>query len=141
MISILSAINISILTLLGFLHIYWAFGGSWAAEKALPESPEGKPLFAPGIFACIVVAAGLLIFASVFIFHSFISITILPEWFMANSLWFIGTIFILRAIGDFRYVGFMKKIRHSTFASLDTKYYSPLCLYLGISSFIINLGI
>ena len=140
MIATLSVINISILAMLGFLHIYWAFGGKWAAEKALPSTPGNEPLFTPGIFACIVVAAGLLTFAALFIIHTFMPIPALPQWLVTNSLWLIGAIFTLRAIGDFRYVGFMKKVKHSTFASLDTKYYSPLCLYLGISSFIINLG-
>lgn len=36
----------------------------------------------------------------------------------------------LRAVGDSRYVGFFKRVRGSTFATLDTFVYSPLCLLL-----------
>jgi hypothetical protein len=38
----------------------------------------------------------------------------------------------LRAIGDFRYVGFFKRIRDSKFARLDTLAYSPLCAALAV---------
>ena len=39
-------------------------------------------------------------------------------------------VFLLRAIGDFKYVGIFKTIKHSTFAQNDSKWYSPLCLFL-----------
>jgi hypothetical protein len=52
--------------------------------------------------------------------------------------WLIAAVFALRAIGDFRYVGFFKRIRDSRFARLDTLAYSPLCaclaLLVGISA-------
>ncbi|MBL6448011.1 DUF3995 domain-containing protein [Fulvivirga sp. 29W222] len=140
MISTLSVINTTILSLLGALHIYWAFGGNWAAKNVLPRTQNGELLFVPRTIDCIVVAAGLLAFASFFMIYSFIPVPSLPKWLITNGLWFIGAIFTIRAIGDFRYVGFMKKIKNNTFASLDTKYYSPLCLYLGLSSFLINVG-
>jgi glyoxylase-like metal-dependent hydrolase (beta-lactamase superfamily II) len=37
-----------------------------------------------------------------------------------------------RAVGDFRYVGFFKKVRGSRFARMDTFLYSPLCLMLSL---------
>ena len=37
---------------------------------------------------------------------------------------------LMRAIGDFRYVGFFKRVRGSRFARMDTTLYSPLCLAL-----------
>ena len=37
-----------------------------------------------------------------------------------------------RAIGEFRYVGFFKRVRGSRFAKLDTVVYSPLCLLLAV---------
>lgn len=139
MTAILSALNAIVLALLGLLHIYWAFGGQWAANNALPKKLNGELLFTPKPFDCIAVAIGLLAFASFFIIHSFLPTPVLPEWLLAHGLWFIGAIFTLRAIGDFRYVGFMKKVKGNRFATLDTIYYSPLCLYLGISSFFINI--
>jgi hypothetical protein len=35
-----------------------------------------------------------------------------------------------RAVGEFKYVGFFKRVRGSRFATLDTWIYSPLCLLL-----------
>ena len=37
-----------------------------------------------------------------------------------------------RAIGDFKYVGFFKRVRGSKFARMDTLVYSPLCLLLAL---------
>ena len=37
---------------------------------------------------------------------------------------------LARAIGEFRYVGFFKRVRSSRFAELDSLVYSPLCLML-----------
>ena len=43
-----------------------------------------------------------------------------------------GLVLLLRAIGDFNLVGFFKRIRGSAFARMDTWFYSPLCVLLGI---------
>ena len=49
----------------------------------------------------------------------------------------IGIVFLIRAIGDFKYVGFFKKVKGSLFAENDSRYYSPLCLVVsGIGFFI-----
>ncbi|MBN3819698.1 DUF3995 domain-containing protein, partial [Paraburkholderia sp. Se-20369] len=45
----------------------------------------------------------------------------------------LALIFAVRAVGDFRYVGFFKRIRGSRFARLDTLCYSPLCAALSLS--------
>ncbi|WP_205190355.1 DUF3995 domain-containing protein, partial [Burkholderia sp. LMG 13014] len=45
----------------------------------------------------------------------------------------LALIFAVRAVGDFRYVGFFKRIRGSRFARMDTLYYSPLCAALSLS--------
>jgi hypothetical protein len=45
----------------------------------------------------------------------------------------------LRAIGDFNYVGFFKKIKHTKFGKNDTKYFSPLCLTIGVLTIILEL--
>ena len=40
----------------------------------------------------------------------------------------MAAVFAIRAIGEFRYCGFFKKITNSEFAYWDTRIYSPLCL-------------
>lgn len=141
MINILSIVNAVILALLGVLHLYWAVGGQWAADNALPKKASGERLFTPKAVDCIAVAMALTIFALFFLIHALILNITLPNWLWQNGLWFLGGIFLLRAVGDFRYVGFTKKIKNNTFASMDTTYYSPLCLYLALSSFWINITV
>ena len=40
---------------------------------------------------------------------------------------------LARAIGEFKYVGFFKKVGGSAFARMDTLLYSPLCLALSVA--------
>jgi hypothetical protein len=39
---------------------------------------------------------------------------------------------LARAMGDFNYVGFFKRVRGTRFARMDTLLYSPLCLALAV---------
>jgi len=39
---------------------------------------------------------------------------------------------LARAVGEFKYLGFFKRVRDSPFAKLDTLLYSPLCLLLAV---------
>jgi hypothetical protein len=57
--------------------------------------------------------------------------------YVGNGNLAIAIIFLIRAIGDFRYVGFLKKIKNTKFAKKDTKYYSPLCSLISVLAFII----
>jgi hypothetical protein len=63
----------------------------------------------------------------------------LPEWIMKYGSWIIPSIFILRAIGEFKYVGFFKSVRKTDFGKLDTKLFSLLSLIIGIFGIIIQL--
>ncbi|WP_222439555.1 DUF3995 domain-containing protein [Spirosoma utsteinense] len=39
-----------------------------------------------------------------------------------------------------RYVGFFKKIKHTPFGKNDTRYYSPLCLLIGVLTLVVVLN-
>jgi hypothetical protein len=52
----------------------------------------------------------------------------------------LALVLLLRAVGDFRLVGFFKRIRGSRFAYLDTAIYSPLCLMLAIGVAMVDLA-
>jgi hypothetical protein len=56
------------------------------------------------------------------------------------GVWAMAAIFTVRAIGDFRYVGFFKTVRNTRFAELDTLVYTPLCLLLAIAITIVALS-
>ncbi|KIO52535.1 DUF3995 domain-containing protein [Flavobacterium hibernum] len=122
---------------LSVIHFYWAFGGKWASRAVVPTNSYGEPLFIPRVISTLIVAIGLMCFGlSYLIKYGFIGIS-LPEWFDKYGFWIIIFIFILRAIGDFNYVGFFKKHRNSEFALKDTKYYSPLCLLIGVLTLLV----
>lgn len=63
----------------------------------------------------------------------------IPNWITNYGYWIIPSIFILRAIGDFKYVGFFKKVRNTEFAKTDSKWFAPLCLTIGIFGILIQL--
>lgn len=68
-------------------------------------------------------------------------LTFLPAFLQRWGVWAVAGLFALRALGDFRYVGFFKKINHTHFAHMDSRYYSPLCVWLALSSAYIGWSI
>ena len=46
----------------------------------------------------------------------------------------LGAVFVLRAIGEFRTLGFFKTITGTDFAFWDTWLYTPLCLMIGLGA-------
>jgi hypothetical protein len=124
---------------LSAIHIYWAFGGKSGAAASVPTKENNKPVIKPGAIDCFVVAIVLLSFGIFVLIKADIILLRLPNWLLNYGLWAITAIFLLRAIGEFRYVGFFKKIKTTPFGQLDTKYYSPLCLIIGVLSIILEL--
>jgi hypothetical protein len=56
---------------------------------------------------------------------------------MGNLL--IAFIFLARAVGDFNYVGFFKRVKRTAFAKNDSRYFAPLCLFIAVTSAVIAL--
>ena len=56
-----------------------------------------------------------------------------PRAVFSVGTWVWAGVFTLRAVGDFRLVGFFKRPSDSRFARRDTRLYSPLCLALGLA--------
>lgn len=139
MTTILSIVLFSIFLVISLIHFYWAFGGKWGSDAVLPTKEDNKTrMFEPTMWSTIIVA---------FVFLGFGLIVLPPDgdkgtplWLDAYGIWIIGGIFALRAIGDFNYVGFFKKIKQTKFAVNDTKYFSPLCLIIAILILILELN-
>jgi hypothetical protein len=91
---------------LALMHVYWASGGRFGRAAAVPEV-DGQRAFVPSTGGTLTVAAALFFAAAV--------------------------VAIARAVGDFRLVGFFKRVRGTNFARLDTAVFAPLCLLLGIA--------
>ena len=109
-----------IFIILGLIHFYWAFGGTRALNKALPTTVNGGKLFNPGRFSTLILGFILLFFAYIVLK-------------IEDGIFILAVLFALRAVGDFHHIGFFKKVKSTPFAIYDTKYFSPLCLYLAIS--------
>jgi hypothetical protein len=121
MINNIIIIDSLIFIILGLIHFYWAFGGTIALNKVIPTTIEGIKLFNPAKSLTIVVGIILL---------SFTYIVVLE---MKSGITLLAILFFTRAVGDFHYIGFFKKVKSTSFALYDTKYLSPLCLYLAMS--------
>jgi len=122
----------TIFFVLAIIHFYWALGGQWGFENALPTNEQGIKILNPKTIDSIIVGIVLLIFGLFYLF-SFNSLKNKLLIIIRNiGLWVIPIIFVVRAMGDFKYVGFFKQIDGTVFADMDTKFYSPMCLVIGL---------
>ncbi|WP_439892602.1 DUF3995 domain-containing protein [Ralstonia sp. 25C] len=119
----------AVLTFLGSTHLYWAVGGTAGKQAAVP-SVGGAPLFRPSVIGTALVAVILLAMAAWVAAASGNLATPVPHGVLRVGALLLAVIFALRAVGDFRYVGFFKRVRGSVFAQRDTWVYSPLCVVL-----------
>ncbi|WP_400070441.1 DUF3995 domain-containing protein [Zobellia russellii] len=135
---ILSAILFLVFVALGGIHFYWLFGGTWALKSAIPtKGNELNSLAIPKI-ATLIVGLVLVSFGLLYLLKSGLMHFQAPNWIINYAYWFIPSIFILRAIGEFKYVGLFKKIKHTTFANADSKVFIPLCLAIGIMGILVQ---
>jgi Protein of unknown function (DUF3995) len=131
---IAGAAAIVILLAAAAVHVYWAAGGKAGKAAAVPTA-EGRAVIKPSAMSTAMVAAGLCVMAALVALR--IGWLKLPGFagdhiLVQIAVWLIAAVFALRAIGDFRYVGFFKRIREGMFARLDTLAYSPLCAALAV---------
>ena len=129
--SALAAILVSIFAGLALLHFYWATGRSGSLAGTVPTA-SGRPLFSPGPLACIAVGSALVLAAVACGVRAGWLLNALPAWLSQAGVWGLAGVFGLRAIGDFHYVGFSKRVRDSVFARRDTWLYSPLCVLISL---------
>lgn len=124
---------------LSLIHFYWVLGGKWGNQSVYPSKNDTIPPIMPGVIPTLIVAIGLLGFGFFYLIqYRFVNIA-LPEWLDKIGFWIIATIFIVRAIGDFNYIGFFKKHKKTKFSINDTKYYSPLCLLIGVLTLLLQV--
>jgi len=123
----------AVFAFLAALHVLWAFGGTWGAGAAIPEI-GGRPRFVPSRFGTLAVAAALAAAAVIVLARAELILISAPPWASRWPAVALGAAFVLRAIGDFRLVGFFKFVRSTRFARRDTRLYSPLCLLLGLGA-------
>ena len=129
----------AVLVFLSALHVYWAFGGRAGSEAVIPHV-EGQPVFKPTRTVTLVVAVWLAGAAFVALVQGAIVAIPTSPLLPRIAAVAIGMIFLFRAAGEFRLVGFSKSVRGTTFATLDTWLFSPICVLIGAGFLLIARG-
>ena len=109
---ILSLLLFCVFLFLGGIHLFWLLGGKWGLKKAIPTKENSTINHKTPKVATLIVAIILFCFATAYLIKSKIFVIEFPEKLLNLTLWFIPSAFILRAIGEFNYVGFFKKIKN-----------------------------
>jgi hypothetical protein len=110
------------------VHVYWAAGGSWMADRATPTT-SGRAV-APGPVPTLAVAAALGVFSALVSLVAFDAGPDQARWLVIAGV----VVFGLRAIGDTKVAGFTKTVRDSAFASADDRWFTPLVVFLALGA-------
>jgi hypothetical protein len=92
----------------------------------------GERAFNPSPLGTALVAIGLLIAMFTVLGHLGLLGEEIPRWVFRWGTCGIALVFFLRAVGEFRLVGFFKRASDSQFAYWDTWLFSPLCLAIAV---------
>ncbi|EMY71460.1 DUF3995 domain-containing protein [Leptospira vanthielii] len=127
--------------ILAILHFLWSLNILWGFESALPRKKDGSFLFYPKRIESFLVGLALSFLSGFyFSFTGFVPLLFDSKVYQIGC-WFTIVIFGIRAIGDFNYVGFTKRIKNKEFAYWDTILYSPLCLFISLLAYLVERGI
>lgn len=138
-ITLIASTLAAVLGFLSALHVYWAFGGSTGSVAVIPQV-DGRPVFKPTRTVTLVVALWLAGAAFVALVQGAIVAIPASPLLPRIAAIAIGMIFLFRAAGEFRLVGFSKSVRGTTFATLDTWLFSPLCVVIGAGFLLLARG-
>jgi Protein of unknown function (DUF3995) len=131
---IISILVATIFFLLSVIHFYWAMGGKWGMDVTVPTNATGKKMLSPSAMASVLVGVGLLLMCLIQLKNMLSFLNAIDSRLFKYGNFFIAFIFLARAIGDFKYAGFFKKVIDTPFAKNDSWFYSPLCLFLSIAT-------
>ncbi|TGL44626.1 DUF3995 domain-containing protein [Leptospira perdikensis] len=135
------SILVMIFLILALLHFLWSIGILWGFEVALPRKKDGSFLFYPKRIDSFIVGLFLLLLSSFYFTLTGIIQPLLDSQIYKIGCWFTTVIFGIRAIGDFNYLGFTKRIKNKEFAYFDTILFSPLCLLISLLTYLVQSGL
>lgn len=120
---------------LTLLHLNWLLGGSLGGYALIPTDGNNRMLYKPNGLRVVIQSVGFLCFTVINLawLGAFGEGPI--DTLAGYGVGAIGTLLLVRAIGDFAYVGFSKRYYNSRFSNSDTKIFSPVCLLLALFHF------
>lgn len=127
---LVTAAVVLVLVILAGFHVYWALAGGSGNLPVIPEI-DAIAVFRPGAAATWTVAVLLAAAAIIVGQRGGFGPALLPARLAHWGTWAVALAFLARAVGDFRLVGFTKRVRGTRFADLDTRLLSPLCACVG----------
>jgi len=133
---ILAAGLVAVFVALSALHVFWAAGGHAGGAAAVPRH-AGRPLLTPSRLSTLAVAAALIAAALVTAAAAGWLGRGLPTRVGRPLAYVLALVFAIRAVGDFHYVGFFKSAGDEPFRSWDTWLFSPLCLGIALTAFVL----
>lgn len=123
-------VAVGVLLVAAAVHVYWAFGGRWMFDVAVPENgPGGRP-FRPGQAITLLVAATLTAFAALIA-------AVTADLGPGELRWLVGIgvgVLTVRAVGDTKITGFTKTVRGTRFAVADDRWFTPLVVFLALGA-------
>lgn len=134
MIALLAVAAALLLLALSALHLVWGFGGTWpekdAAALARRVAGFKGVTQMPRPAACFFVAAALAFSALVALAAVGALPTSYPHWLVLTALSAAAAVFTLRGVLAFT-PQWRERTPEEPFATLDRRYYGPLCLIIG----------
>ena len=118
---------------IAIVHFYWGLL-SLDGEAVLVPEHEGRPVYTPRNSDFLDVAAALILGCVVVAARGDLLHSPMPTAWTHASTFGVGLVLVARAIGDFRYVGFFKRVRDTEFAEWDTRLFSPVSFLLGVGT-------
>ncbi|HEY6186207.1 MAG TPA: DUF3995 domain-containing protein [Pyrinomonadaceae bacterium] len=124
----------AVFAVLSLFHIYWALGGRVGSGATVPVV-GGKQTFNPSPAGTLLVAAALLLAMFTVLGQAELLTAAIPKWIFRWGTCVLALLFFLRAVGEFKLVGFFKRASATRFAYWDTWLFSPLCLLIAVMAF------
>src|SRR5262249_645287 len=94
---------------------------------------RGRPTLHPSALTTLIVAAALAVAAAITFGATGMLRAVAPGWLIRLGLVVLSVVFGVRAVGDFRLIGFTKLGPDTRFGRLDTRVFAALCVGLAVA--------